>query len=112
MVESLHTTITSRPMTRPMPVMMPAEWIASSYMPWAASAPISRNGAPGIEEPHHAFARQQLARGEMALARLGRSALGDRGAALLQFGGDAPPRIRGSPGGVGLQINGGSEYGH
>ncbi len=37
----------SRPSTRPMPVMRPAPWIASSYMPSAASGDSSRNGVPG-----------------------------------------------------------------
>ncbi len=46
-VESLHTITHSRPSTRPMPVMMPAAWIASSYMPKAASGENSRNGEPG-----------------------------------------------------------------
>src|SRR5215217_1525675 len=47
MVESLHTITTSRPATRPMPVMRPAAWMSSLYMPWAASGDSSKNGAPG-----------------------------------------------------------------
>ena len=47
MVASLHTITHSRPSIRPMPVMMPAAWIASSYMPLAASGDNSRNGVPG-----------------------------------------------------------------
>ena len=47
MVASLHTITHSRPSIRPMPVMMPAPWIASSYMPLAASGDSSRNGVPG-----------------------------------------------------------------
>jgi hypothetical protein len=66
----------------------------------------------GIEEPHYALAGQQLAAGEMALPRLGRSALGHRGAALLQFGGDGAPRFAVRLGGDGLQINGGRKNGH
>src|SRR6185295_10289110 len=37
----------SRPITRPIPVMMPAAWISPSYMPLAASGESSRNGEPG-----------------------------------------------------------------
>src|SRR6266567_1829750 len=47
MVESLHTMTHSRPSMRPIPVMTPAAWIASSYMPLAASGESSRNGEPG-----------------------------------------------------------------
>ena len=47
MVASLQTITHSRPETRPMPVMMPAPWMASSYMPLAASGDSSRNGVPG-----------------------------------------------------------------
>src|ERR1700722_12014895 len=47
MVESLQTITHSRPATRPMPVISPAPWIASSYMPPAASGDNSRNGVPG-----------------------------------------------------------------
>src|SRR5215207_6752653 len=47
MVESLQTIIASRPPTRPMPVISPAPWMSSSYMPCAASGPSSRKGEPG-----------------------------------------------------------------
>src|SRR5580704_9848988 len=47
MVESLQTMTHSRPATRPTPVMMPAPWMASSYIPLAASGDSSRNGVPG-----------------------------------------------------------------
>ena len=47
MVLSLHTTMHSRPSMRPMPVISPAPWMASSYMPLAASGESSRNGEPG-----------------------------------------------------------------
>src|SRR5690348_2161421 len=46
-VASLATTITSQPLTRPMPVMSPAAGAASSYMPCAANGDSSRNGEPG-----------------------------------------------------------------
>src|SRR6185312_10939088 len=46
-VASLATTITSQPLTRPMPVMSPAAGAASSYIPCAASGDSSRNGEPG-----------------------------------------------------------------
>src|SRR5665647_3796014 len=47
MVESLHTTMHSRPSIRPMPVIRPAPWMASSYILLAASGDSSRNGEPG-----------------------------------------------------------------
>ena len=46
-VASFATITHSRPSMRPMPVMMPAPWMASSYIPLAASGESSRNGAPG-----------------------------------------------------------------
>src|ERR1043165_6077369 len=47
MVASLHTMTHSRPEMRPMPVMMPAPWIASSYLPVGAGGDNARSGAPG-----------------------------------------------------------------
>src|SRR5690349_17292746 len=47
MVESLATTMHSRPSMRAMPVISPAPWMASSYMRLAASGDSSRNGEPG-----------------------------------------------------------------
>src|SRR5919202_843235 len=46
-VASLATTTTSRPATRPMPVMIPAAGASPPYMPCAASGESSRNGLPG-----------------------------------------------------------------
>src|SRR5271166_5904405 len=47
MVGSLAMIIVSRPCTRPIPATSPAPCTSPSYMPKAARAPISRNGAPG-----------------------------------------------------------------
>src|SRR5215471_8600045 len=47
MVASLAMTTHSRPLTRPMPVMMLAECTSPPYMPCAANGESSRNGLPG-----------------------------------------------------------------
>jgi len=46
-VESFATIITSRPATRPIPVIMPAAGASESYMPCALSCQSSRKGEPG-----------------------------------------------------------------
>ena len=82
MVESLQTITHSRPATRPMPVMMPAAWMCSPYMPLAASGDNSRNGAPASMQRHYALARQKLAAREWRSRASRRPALGGFGAAL------------------------------
>ena len=69
MVASLHTITHSRPSMRPMPVMMPAPWIASSYMPLAASGESSRNGVPGSIRRSTRSRGSSLPRDSVALAR-------------------------------------------
>ena len=49
---------------------MPAPGASPSYRPWAASGESSRNGAPGVEQPVDALARQQLAAARVARAGL------------------------------------------
>ena len=46
----------------------------------------------GIEQAHHALARQELAARQMAFARFRRPALGDRIAPFLQLRGQLRPR--------------------
>src|SRR6185436_13284547 len=48
---SLATIMHSWPWTRPMPAIIPAAGASPSYMPRAASWPISRNGAPASSSP-------------------------------------------------------------
>ena len=74
-VESLQTITHSRPSMRPMPVMSPAPWMASSYMPLAASGDSSKRRAR-IDELHHALARQQLAARHVTFARARQAAFG------------------------------------
>ncbi len=76
---------------RPIPATSPAPCTSPSYMPKAASAPISRNGEPGSIEPGDALAGEQLAAPHMALARFRRAALGRRAAARGQFVDQRPP---------------------
>ncbi len=85
MVESLHTIMHSRPSTRPMPVIRPAPWMASSYMPLAASGDSSRNGEPGSIRFITRSRGSSLPRADMALARARRPACCRLGAARLQF---------------------------
>ena len=85
MVLSLQTMMHSRPSTRPMPVISPAPWIASSYIPLAASGDSSRNGVPGSISCITRSRGSSLPRADMALARARRPALRRLGAAAHQF---------------------------
>ena len=62
-----------------MPAIIPAAGASPSYMPRAASWPISRNGVPGSSRRVDALARQQLAARRVPLARLGVAAERDLG---------------------------------
>ena len=85
-VGSLHTTMTYRPWTIPIPVIMPAPGESPPYMSSAASGATSRNGDPSIQQGIHAVARQQLAAVHVALPGFLRTALCRRGQTLTQFG--------------------------
>ena len=82
-----------------MPVMMPAPWIASSYMALAASGDSSRNGVPGSISRMHPFARKQLSARRMALARALRPAERRLGALARELLRERPHR-----GGVGAEL--------
>ena len=68
-----------------MPAIIPAAGASPSYMPKAASWPISRNGAPGSSRPSTRSRGKQLAARRVPLARLGVAAERDLGGAGAQI---------------------------
>jgi hypothetical protein len=73
-VASLHTTITSRPSTRPTPAITPAQGDVAAVKPMRGERADLEKRRSGIEQPRHPVARQQLAAPDMPLARGLRSA--------------------------------------
>ena len=85
MVESLQTMTHSRPATRPMPVMSPGAMNGVVVDAVRRERRQFEKRRAGIEQRHHALARQELAAREMALAGARRPAFGGLGACLFKL---------------------------
>ena len=97
-VASLQTITHSRPLTRPMPVMMPADGHLVAVHAVGGELGKFEEGRAGIEQRLDAVARQQLAARDMAGARRLAAAEGGGGGLGFQIGDD---RCHG--GGVGAE---------